>query len=234
MTENIKTIKKLTPVIFGDSHTRSFVNENIKNIIFAGPGKSINFLSLKNMLSIFKKIYEVNKGLDDVVFVLVFGEPDLRFHSYRDFTFKNIDANLRTSKVFRKINRSFFRFKLLIFLLKIFKIDFMTSGVHSPNLNLQDVVNYWNRKLQNLSFEMNIKYFEIKNYFKNGKLDNIYQAYSIHNSDIKDHVHLSNHVGIKFFDNFKKEFIFNSKLQNSKTKLVKNVDFKVYEFNTSS
>jgi len=234
MTKNKKTIKKLTPVIFGDSHTRSFVNENINNIIFAGPGKSINFLKLKNMLSIFKKIFEVNKELNDVIFVLVFGEPDLRYHSYGDFIFKNIDSNFKTSKVFRKIYWSFFRLKLLIILLKVVKIDFMFVGVHSPNFNLLDVVNYWNGKLQNITFKMNIKYFEIKNYFINGKLENIYQAYSIHNSDLEDYVHLSNHVGVKFYDNFKKEFLFDSKLQNSKIKLVKNLDFEVYEFNTNS
>ena len=42
-------MKNTAPIIFGDSHTRSFVNTYCQNIIFAGTGKELIFLNLNNM-----------------------------------------------------------------------------------------------------------------------------------------------------------------------------------------
>ena len=53
-------MKDTAPIIFGDSHTRSFVNSRCQNIIFAGTGKELNFLNLKKMFKIFTLVFKLD------------------------------------------------------------------------------------------------------------------------------------------------------------------------------
>tara|TARA_B000000532_G_C18768515_1_gene362936 strand:- start:23 stop:706 length:684 start_codon:yes stop_codon:yes gene_type:complete len=226
-------MKNTAPIIFGDSHTRSFVNTYCQNIIFAGTGKELNFLNLNNMFKIFRLVFKLDKRLKKNTFILVFGEPDLRFLSYGKFEISEKDIPGEPKKIKKKVLKSIKRYSLLISLLKIFKIEFVLSAVHSPNSDISEIIIYWNEELNSICKFKDIMFFETDKYLNNGEIDPNYIGYSIHDQNKKDHVHLSTKVGEDFYNNFKSEFNFNIDLLSSIDYLYEDKNLKIFKFNTN-
>tara|TARA_B100000886_G_C20424580_1_gene493276 strand:- start:3092 stop:3775 length:684 start_codon:yes stop_codon:yes gene_type:complete len=226
-------MKNTTPIIFGDSHTRSFVNSYCQNIIFAGTGKELNFLNLKNVFKIFTLVFKLDKRVEKNTFILVFGEPDIRFLSYGKFEISEQDIPGEAKKIKKNVLKSIKRYSLLISLLKIFKIKFILSAVHSPNSDISEIVICWNEELNSICKFRDIMFFETDKYLNNGEIDPNYVGNSIHDKNKKDHVHLSTKVGKDFYDNFKTVFNFNVDLLSSIDYLHKDKNLGIFKFNTN-
>ena len=222
--------------IFGDSHTRSFMD--IKNIypFFFGPGQNFNLNnnSYNNIIVNIHKFFNLynNVNSSDNIYFLYFGEPNCRYLVDNNYYPFKIDINLWKNYKSDKnkliqLNEIFRNYDKIINTIEKYTNNYYiitpTTGFH-PTLYYMNYFNKYlsekyNTKVINLYDNILINDNELKNFYLNKNL----QYDPIHlNSNIvklfldilerKKIIHDKNiYVNINYIDNkFKKHDKFNT------------------------
>lgn len=201
-------------IIFGDSHTRSFMN--VKNIypFFLGPGQRFNLNNNKynniiNSINTFFRKYKDQISNNDLYF-LYFGEPNCRFlvdNNYYPFLkdiklWKNYKKN---EKKLKEINIFINNYDKIINTIKKYTKNYFiitpTTGFYPSLIYL----NYFNNILKE-KYKMKIIniYSELVN--ENGLVD----SYYLNKDYKKDPIHLNNNICLLFLNTLKKKNLINT------------------------
>jgi hypothetical protein len=222
-------------IIFGDSHTRSYINH--KNIFpfFIGPGKEFNLFK-HNIQNIKKKIdsffcryhYDYSKTL----FCLNFGEPNCRYLLNNDwYLFKNIELKLwKEIPIVNKNNEIFNLIENYEDIIKLLKKHTNNIVIITPTTAFfpsYNYMTYFNSILKNKYGDMVIDiYNEIAHpsIYDIKKYDKIECKKSLYNDIEYDPIHLNNNIADIFIDILNRKQILSQKFY---TVINKSFEFKV-------
>ena len=221
--------------IFGDSHTRSFMN--INNIIpfFLGPGKSYNLDNTKykniiNKIELFFVKYK-NININNDFFFLYFGEPNCRYlvnNNYHPFkiNIKKWHTYEENKKKLIKIDKLILNYEKIINVIQKYTNNYFiitpTTGFFSSFYYL----NYFNKLLKT---KFNNKVINLyNNIFINNKINKLYL-----NDNLQfDPIHLNKNISKLFIEILiNKNIINNKNLYYNSEKINKNFT-KHSKFNT--
>ena len=188
-------------ILFGDSHTRSYVTSKyLSSTIFIGSGIENNLSSKCSLFKYILKLWLINRGYNsfrNAEVGLVIGEPDLRIAMYRSYFVKDYIQSIDN-----QIKHLHYVSKNLTLLLKItqrlgLRISYLI-GVGSPNDKLFEVVRIANSQFNTVAEKFSIAFFDPQNAFNVADNKKDFFGKSVFNSMEDDFTHFSKRIALDF------------------------------------